>query len=270
MENTKDQCLLVCHLCHLLFHKAGPLCCFTCLNICFMKITHIIGIYVRYVLVWVSNPFLELLPRPVFSPLLSTPFPACCGCTPCLGSKEGEREAYFKTDLFYAFIMKANLFSNVQCLNGIGQQSEETGVAASRSGLHPAPLPQLLPSPPCPVHGGLVPRAQPRASPQGRTCSRKSWSKDLVTLSTLDDPLGFSGMNPVEESVLSVCTRAPHAVTSQRCAPGLPPSPAAGGRQLHGRLCHTRMSVCPLMDPGYGAKAKGNGLGSLVLQRRRV
>lgn len=206
MENTKDQCLLVCHLSHLLFHKAGPLCCFTCLNICFVKIIHMIGLYVRYILVWVSDPCLELLPRPVFSPLLSTPFLACRGYTPCLGSKEGERKTYFKTDLFYAFIMKANLFSNVQCLNGTGQQREETGVTASRSSLHPARLPQLPPPSHCPVCRGLVPRAHPRASPQGRTCSRKSWSEGLVTLTTLDDLVEFSGMNPMEESVY-VCAQ---------------------------------------------------------------
>lgn len=136
-----------------------------------------------------------------FSPWLSAPFPACCGCTPGLGSKEGERKAYFKTDLFYAFVMKANLFSNVQCPNGIGQPREETRVTASRSGLHPAPLPQLLPSAHRPVCGGLV---QPRASPRGRACSQKSWWKDVVTLPALDDPLGFSGMSPVEESI-EVC-----------------------------------------------------------------
>lgn len=32
-------------LSHVFFHKAGPLCCFTCLNICFVKIIHIIDIY---------------------------------------------------------------------------------------------------------------------------------------------------------------------------------------------------------------------------------
>lgn len=149
-----------------------------------------------------------------FSPWLSAPFPACCGCTPGLGSKEGERKAYFKTDLFYAFVMKANLFSNVQCPNGIGQPREETGVAASWSGLHPAPLPWLLPSAHRPVCGGLV---QPRASPRGRTCSRKSWWKDVVTLPTLDDPLGFSRMSPVEESI-EVCAHEHSAMCS------LPPS----------------------------------------------
>lgn len=168
MENTKDQCLLVCHL---LFHKAGPLCCFTCLNICFTKITHITGVYVRYVLVWVSDPFLERLPRP--SSLLGSPHRSqhAAAVPHALDPKKGRERLYFKTDLFYAFIMKANLLSNVQCLHGIGQPREETGVAASRSGLHPIPLPQLLPSAHCPVCGGLV---QQRASPQGRTCSQKS------------------------------------------------------------------------------------------------
>lgn len=166
MENTKDQCLLVCHLSHLLFHKAGPLCCFTCLNICFMKIIHMIGLYVRYILVWVSDPCRELLPRPVFSPLLSTPFLACRGCTPCLGSKERERKTYFKTDLFYAFIIKADLFSNVQCLNGTGQQREETGVTASRSSLHPAPYPQLLPPPTARSAEGCSPELTPGHLPR--------------------------------------------------------------------------------------------------------
>lgn len=166
-----------------------------------MKIIHVIGLYVRYILVWVSGPCRELLPRPVSSPLRSTPFLACRGYSPCLGSKEGERKTYFKTDLCYAFIMKADLFSNVQCLNGTGQQREETGVTASRSSLHPAPRPPLLPPSHCPGGRGLVPKAHPRTSPQGRTCSRKSWSGGLVTLSALDDPLEFLGMNPMEESV---------------------------------------------------------------------
>lgn len=95
-----------------LSHKAGSLCCFTCLNICFMKITHIIDVYVIYIFVRMSDPFLELLPRPISSPLLSTPFLAYCGHTPMpFDPKKGRGKTYFKTDLFYAFVIKANLFS---------------------------------------------------------------------------------------------------------------------------------------------------------------
>lgn len=111
------------------FIKLALYVCFTCLNICFMKITHVTGVRVRRVLVWVSGPFPERLPGGPSS-LLGSPHP-------CLGSKEGERKACFKADLFYAFITKADLFSNVQCLNGIGQPREETGVAASA--LPPSP-----------------------------------------------------------------------------------------------------------------------------------
>lgn len=81
---------------HVLFHKAGPLCCFTCLNICFMKIMHIIDIYVIYLFVWRSHPFLELLPRPIFSPLFSTPSLACYGCIPCLLiQRRGEKNLFW-------------------------------------------------------------------------------------------------------------------------------------------------------------------------------
>lgn len=57
---------------HLLFHKAGSLCCFTCLNICCMEITQIVDVCVIRKCVWMSDLFLELLPRPAFSPLLSS------------------------------------------------------------------------------------------------------------------------------------------------------------------------------------------------------
>lgn len=48
--------------------------------------------------------------------------------------------------------------------------------------------------------------------------------------------------------------------------------PAEKGREFNGTLCQTapRMSVWSSMDPGYSAKAKGNGLGSLVLRCRCV
>lgn len=133
-----------------------------------MKIIHVIGLYVRYILVWVSGPCRELLPRPVSSPLRSTPFLACRGYSPCLGSKEGERKTYFKTDLCYAFIMKADLFSNVQCLNGTGQQREETGVTASLDPAStPPPAPRCSLPPTAPVaedwSPGLTPGHLPRA-----------------------------------------------------------------------------------------------------------
>lgn len=102
--------------------------------------------------------------------------------------RRGEREAYFKTDLFYAFIRKANLFSNVRCLNGIGQQREETGVAASRSGLHPAPLPQLLLPPTARSVEGWSPEPRPEHLPRaGRALGspgRRMWLRCplLVTL----------------------------------------------------------------------------------------
>lgn len=214
MENTKDQCLLVCHL---LSHKAGPLCCFTCLNICFTEITRITGVCVRHVLVWVSDPFSGTPVQAVFSPWLSAPFPACCGYVPhALDPKKGRERFYFKTDLFYAFIMKANLLSNVQCLHGLGRSPEETRVTAFTSGLPPpAPRPRLPPTAHRPVCGGLV---WPRASPRGTACSRKSWSKDVVTLSALDDPLWFSGRVSWKKALKCVHTSAPT----------IPPSPASG------------------------------------------
>lgn len=46
-------------------HKAGSLCCFTCLNICLVKIIHITDIYIIYIFVWASDPFPELLSRPI-------------------------------------------------------------------------------------------------------------------------------------------------------------------------------------------------------------
>lgn len=60
-----------------------------------------------------SGPFPELLPRPVFSPSLSTPFlPSTLWPHPMpFDPKKGRGQTYFKTDLFYAFIIKANLFS---------------------------------------------------------------------------------------------------------------------------------------------------------------
>lgn len=190
-----------------------------------MKITPTVGTHVRYVLVWVSDPFPELLPRLVFSPLLSTPFPACCGSTPCLGSKEGERETYLKTDLFYAFVMKANLFSNVQCLNGIGQQRE----------VRSPPFPSCSLPPTAQSAEGWSPDPSRERLPRaGR--AQKSWSKDLVTLSTLDDPLGFSGMNPVGESVCVhsstprrhfpvMCSRPPSITCCRGQAVSWPPVP---------------------------------------------
>lgn len=42
-----------------------------------------------------SDPFLELLPRPIFSPLLSTPFLACYSCIPCLLiQRRGEKNLF--------------------------------------------------------------------------------------------------------------------------------------------------------------------------------
>lgn len=77
-----------------------------------MKITHIIDVYVIYIFVRMSDPFLELLPGPISSPLLSMPFLAYCGHTPMpFDPKKGRGKTYFKTDLFYAFVIKANLFS---------------------------------------------------------------------------------------------------------------------------------------------------------------
>lgn len=98
-------------LSHLLFHKAGSLCCFTCLNICFMKIIHIIDIYIIYIFVWTSDPFPELLPRPLPSFIFHT-IPSMLWPHPMpFDPKKGRGQTYFKTDLFYAFVIKANLFS---------------------------------------------------------------------------------------------------------------------------------------------------------------
>lgn len=77
-----------------LFHKAGSLCCFTCLNICFVKIYHFTDVYIIYIFVWTSDPFLKLLARPVFSPFLSTAFQAYCGHTPCLLIQRGGEELF--------------------------------------------------------------------------------------------------------------------------------------------------------------------------------
>lgn len=68
----------------------------------------------------------------------------------------------------------------------------------------PFPLPQWL-------HSILFPsqeRAGPQSSPRehlagGRAFPRKSWPKDFITLSTPDDPLQLSGVNPLEGTVCS-------------------------------------------------------------------
>lgn len=103
--------------------------------------------YICNIYVWRSDPFLELLPRPTFSPLLSTPFLARCGRTLCLWSKEGERKTYFKTGIFYAFVIKANLFSkcamsewNWRAIWGWGGCPE-----VRPSSLPPSPAASLLP-----------------------------------------------------------------------------------------------------------------------------
>lgn len=94
-------------LSHLLFHKAGSLCCFTCLNICFMKIIHIIDVYVIYIyiFVWMSDPLLELLPRPIFSPLLSTSFLAYCGHTPCLLIQRRGEERLILRQIYFMLLL---------------------------------------------------------------------------------------------------------------------------------------------------------------------
>lgn len=88
-----------------LSHKAGSLCCFTCLNICFMKITHIIDVYVIYIFVRMSDPFLELLPGPISSPLLSTPFLAYCGHTPCLLIQRRGEERLILRQIYFTLLL---------------------------------------------------------------------------------------------------------------------------------------------------------------------
>lgn len=158
-----------------------------------------------------SDPFLRLPPRPVFSPLFSMPSPAYPGQTPCLfNPKKGRGKTYFKTDLFYAFVKKANLFSKCQCLNGIGKGCEEAGAAAPRSrpcALPSIPMPAFLPTPP--VGKGLVPRAPLEGILPGQGVPLESWSKDLMTLSALDDPLRLSDVNPLEGAVCSCAHRGP-------------------------------------------------------------
>ena len=68
--------------------------------------------------------------------------------------------------------------------------------------LHPSLLGSFLP--PIPQSAkGWSPELTRRGSCQGRTFSCKSWSKDLITLSTFDDPLGLLGVNPLQGNVYS-------------------------------------------------------------------
>lgn len=62
-------------------------------------------------------------------------------------------------------------------------------MAASRSSSMPFPLHWQLPSSRSVSAKGWFPELAWRASCQGRTFSWKSRSTDLITLSTLDDPL---------------------------------------------------------------------------------
>lgn len=70
-----------CQLSLPLCHRAGSLCCFTCLNICFMEMIHVTDIYVIYLFVWIQS-FPQLLPGPVFSPYhpysMLTPYTLPC------------------------------------------------------------------------------------------------------------------------------------------------------------------------------------------------
>lgn len=160
---------------HLLFHKAGSLCCFTCLNICLMKIIHIIDIYIIYIFVWASDPFPELLPRPIFPPLHPIPLLSLCRPHPMpFDPKKGRGWAYFKTDLFYAFVIKANLFSKCAMSEWNQQMIRGDWAAASRSTLCPSlsSLPPPTPSTASFSHPlvckGLVPRAHPESILRGQ------------------------------------------------------------------------------------------------------
>lgn len=94
--------------------------------------------------------------------------------------------------------------------------------------LGPAVHPSLCPAAPfcpspLPVCMGPAPEPAQRTPCQGRTLSGKSRSKDLITLSTLHDPLGLSDVPPPEESV-DVCSEAhPCRHQTARCALEPPP-----------------------------------------------
>ena len=135
--------------------------------------------------------------------------------------------------------------------------------------LHPSLLGSFLP--PIPQSAkGWSPELTRRGSCQGRTFSCKSWSKDLITLSTFDDPLGLLGVNPLQGNVYS-CV---HKSTASQAHP--PPDVLLDHLLYHpagkGSLCQTalRMSVYSLMDLEYFATAKGNGLASRVLRGRYI
>lgn len=127
-----------------------------------------------------------------------------------------------------------------------------------------------------PVCKGLVPRARPRAFYQGRTFSWKSWSKDLITLSTLDEPLGLQDVNPLRGNVYSCVHRSTpvraHTLTHT------PPvfswttschQPTGEGSQWQPMPNGTKNST-PQWSRRYRTKAKGNISGPQVLQHRHV
>lgn len=66
--------------------------------------------------------------------------------------------------------------------------------------------------------------------------------------------------------------QAPSPPHPPKCSWATSLHPAGKGRQFNGSLCQTapRMSVYSLMDPGYGANANRNYLGSLVLLHRCI
>lgn len=122
----------------------------------------------------------------------------------------------------------------------------------------------FLPPPPQSAKG-WSPELTQGASRRGRTFSCKSWSKDLITWSTLVEPLGLSDVNPLEGNVYSCVHRStPVQAPPPPCAPGpLPSSPTGKGRQFNGSLSQTapRRSDCSWMDPGYGATGQRKRFG---------
>jgi len=168
--------------------------------------------------------------------------------------KKGRRQTYFKTDLFYAFIIKANLFSKCAMSEWNRQMIRGDWAAASRSN----PLPPQLP-PPIPQSAkAWAPELTQRASHQGGTFSWKSWAKDLIPLSTLDDPLGLRDVKPLKGNVYS-CV---HKSTALR-APQPPPvcsrttsrHQSAGKGRQNGSLCQTAPRI--LLPDGARIQCKG-------------